>query len=188
MFSDAVALTLQHKLADCQVIGFSKASELAHYFAQNNRADLLIVDVNLAGHCGLDLVRQYCDSPLVEAIIVCSGETNYMLPEQCQSLGADGFWGKSGSVEDFLLMVQQVLASGRKGYLQPRDGEQLNISKRQLAVLQLLVEGLSYKEIGETLFISANTVKTHVRLLYQQLDVKNRTDCITKAKALGFLH
>lgn len=58
----------------------------------------------------------------------------------------------------------------------------LGISDRELEVLQLISEGLSNLEIGERLFISESTIKTHVSSLFVKLDVKRRTQAVTRAK------
>ncbi len=58
----------------------------------------------------------------------------------------------------------------------------LGISDRELEVLQLISEGLSNQEIGERLFISESTIKTHVSSLFVKLDVKRRTQAVTRAK------
>ncbi len=58
----------------------------------------------------------------------------------------------------------------------------LGISDRELEVLQLISEGLSNFEIGERLFISESTIKTHVSSLFVKLDVKRRTQAVTRAK------
>jgi len=60
----------------------------------------------------------------------------------------------------------------------------LGISDRELEVLQLLINGLSNKEIAATLFVSPNTIKTHVARLYEKLGVSRRTQAAKKAKAL----
>ncbi|RMF16013.1 MAG: hypothetical protein D6758_08710 [Gammaproteobacteria bacterium] len=61
------------------------------------------------------------------------------------------------------------------------------LSSRELAVLQLIAEGCSNKEIGERLFISLHTVKTHARRINTKLHVKNRTQAIARARELGLL-
>ncbi|OEK01856.1 hypothetical protein BFP97_10165 [Roseivirga sp. 4D4] len=58
----------------------------------------------------------------------------------------------------------------------------LGISERELEVLQLISEGLSNQEIGERLFISESTIKTHVSSLFVKLDVKRRTQAVIRAK------
>jgi two-component system nitrate/nitrite response regulator NarP len=55
-----------------------------------------------------------------------------------------------------------------------RDDPIDSLSERQLEVLTLVAEGCSYEEIGERLFISANTVKFHLRSIYMRLGVRNR--------------
>lgn len=65
--------------------------------------------------------------------------------------------------------------------------DELQISKRELEVLNLLATGKSNDEIAQTLFVSRNTIKTHIANLYQKLDVKRRTQAVEKAKHLGIL-
>lgn len=60
-------------------------------------------------------------------------------------------------------------------------------SSAELAVLRCLASGLSRREIGEQLYISMNTVKTHTRELYRKLDVTSRADAVARAEALGLL-
>ncbi len=62
-----------------------------------------------------------------------------------------------------------------------------NLSQRELDVLICLSEGMSNEEIAEKLFVSTNTVKTHLSNLYLKLDVKRRTQAIEKARATGIL-
>ena len=60
----------------------------------------------------------------------------------------------------------------------------LNLTTREYEVLQQLSKGLSNAEIGEQLFLSLSTVKTHVSNLFFKMEVKNRTQAIEKAKRL----
>lgn len=71
--------------------------------------------------------------------------------------------------------------------LNEKELEKLNISRRELDVLQLMSEGLSNQEIAEKLFVSLNTVKTHAANLFMKLDVKRRTQAVEKAKRLNIL-
>jgi two-component system, NarL family, response regulator LiaR len=63
----------------------------------------------------------------------------------------------------------------------------LNISKRELEVLSLLAQGFTNQQIADQLFISLNTVKTHISNIYIKLDVSNRTKAIAKAKEIRLL-
>lgn len=65
--------------------------------------------------------------------------------------------------------------------------DQLGISRRELDVLTQLARGCSNEEIANNLFVSTNTVKTHLSNLYVKLDVKRRTQAIDKARQLGLI-
>ena len=64
---------------------------------------------------------------------------------------------------------------------------QLNLSKREMEVLQLMADGLSNQEIAARLFLSLNTVKTHSSRLFEKLEVERRTQAVDKAKKLGII-
>ncbi len=61
------------------------------------------------------------------------------------------------------------------------------LSDRELAVLRLLPGSCSLREIGDALYVSLNTVKTHCRSLYRKLDVGNREAAVARARSLGLL-
>ncbi len=65
--------------------------------------------------------------------------------------------------------------------------EYLGITEREHEVLELLAEGHSNREIGERLFVSPNTVKTHLAHLYDKLEVSRRIQAIQKARALRII-
>lgn len=65
--------------------------------------------------------------------------------------------------------------------------EYLGVSDREYEVLSLLATGLSNREIAERLFVSPNTVKTHLVHLYEKLKVSRRTQALAKAKSLQLI-
>ncbi|CAM3724830.1 response regulator transcription factor [Mucilaginibacter galii] len=64
---------------------------------------------------------------------------------------------------------------------------QLNMSRRELDVLQLMANGLSNQEIADQLFVSLNTVKTHSARVFEKLEVKRRTQAVEKGKRMGLI-
>lgn len=78
----------------------------------------------------------------------------------------------------------------------PRNGDfvlntalvsQLELSKRELEILNLLARGCSNQEIAAQLFVSLSTVKTHNQNIFEKLDVKRRTQAVEKAKRLSLI-
>ncbi len=80
-------------------------------------------------------------------------------------------------------------------YLQPEKEfvlnqtalEELNLSPREMEVLELIAKGMSNAEIAEKLFVSLNTIKTHSSKLYEKLEVKRRTQAVEKARQLSLI-
>lgn len=63
----------------------------------------------------------------------------------------------------------------------------LNLSKRELEVLQLMADGLSNQEIASKLFVSLNTIKTHSAQIFEKMEVKRRTQAVDMAKRLSII-
>ena len=85
-------------------------------------------------------------------------------------------------------MADAVEADLAEASRRARHGELLEPpSEAELSVLRLLATDLSVREIGERLFLSPNTIRTHRRLLYRKLGVHTRTDAVARATALGLL-
>jgi LuxR family maltose regulon positive regulatory protein len=71
-------------------------------------------------------------------------------------------------------------SEGGSGLIEP-------LSDREVVVLRCLSEGLSSPQIAQRLFVSTNTVRTHLNNIYGKLEVHNRTQAILKARALGLI-
>lgn len=63
----------------------------------------------------------------------------------------------------------------------------LGLSKRELEILELTAKGLSNKEIADQLFLSLNTIKTHLSNMFLKLDVQRRTQALEKARRIGLI-
>ena len=75
-------------------------------------------------------------------------------------------------------IARKVVASFQKA---DQVGERLDLlSAREQAVLDCLAQGLAYKQIGDQLGISINTIRTHLRHIYEKLHVQSRTQAVAK--------
>lgn len=68
-----------------------------------------------------------------------------------------------------------------------KELENLNLTSRELEVLELMAKGMSNQEIANELFVSLNTVKTHSGKLFEKMEVKRRTQAVDKAKTLSII-
>jgi NarL family two-component system response regulator LiaR len=90
-------------------------------------------------------------------------------------------------VETVIIEKKVVLATGPDFILNEDEVRRLNLSKRELEVLQLMADGLSNQEIAERLFVSLNTIKTHSAQIFEKMEVKRRTQAVDMAKRLSII-
>jgi LuxR family maltose regulon positive regulatory protein len=91
-----------------------------------------------------------------------------------------------GMLRQLATRVERLLEPAHRGRA-PGAPFVEELSKRELAVLQLFPTGLSQREIGASLYVSVNTVKTHTKSIFRKLDVSSRRDAVERARALGLL-
>jgi NarL family two-component system response regulator LiaR len=87
-------------------------------------------------------------------------------------------------VETVIVEKQIFWADKADFILNKNEAKRLNLSKRELEVLQLMAEGLSNQEIALKLFLSLNTIKTHSAQIFEKMEVKRRTQAIDMGKKL----
>jgi NarL family two-component system response regulator LiaR len=85
------------------------------------------------------------------------------------------------------VIVEKPVFTNASFILNESELNKLRISNRELEVLQLMAEGLSNHEIGERLFVSLNTIKTHSSNLFIKMEVERRTQAVEKAKRLSLI-
>src|SRR5207245_4420111 len=86
------------------------------------------------------------------------------------------------------IVVKEVQASASQTFaLNQARLQELKITRRELEILELIADGLSNREIGERLFVSENTVKTHSSRLFDKLSAKRRTQAVQIGKELRLI-
>jgi DNA-binding CsgD family transcriptional regulator len=91
------------------------------------------------------------------------------------------------TVVETVYIEKEPAEPGPDSVIDEEQIQKLGISKRELEVLQLMATGLSNQEIADRLFVSSNTVKTHVAKIFEKLDAKRRTQAIEIAKQLRII-
>lgn len=90
-------------------------------------------------------------------------------------------------VETVIVEKKVILAPAADFILNRDELQRLNLSKRELEVLQLMAQGLSNQEIAAKLFVSLNTIKTHSAQIFEKMEVKRRTQAVDMAKRLSLI-
>lgn len=166
--------------------------------------DLVILDLNLPGMDGEGLLQGMAAQQLSVPTLTMSAETDGAKILRALQYGALGFVPKSFKPQQMLQAINDVaqgkvfLPASVRPLLDraqraeqrsqgPDQGANNGITPRQVAVLKLVAQGCSNKEIAARLNLTEYTVKSHVRGLFIALGCKNRTACVREAQARGIL-
>jgi DNA-binding NarL/FixJ family response regulator len=189
---------LQKMLAtreDLEVVGGAASGEEALELVGRLHPDLVLLDLRLPGMHGLevlDALRARGESPKV-LVLTVHDDTDIVV--RAVRGGAQGYVLKDASQEELLGAIERVAAGGTyfdsivvKALLQSsREPEEDRPSDRELEVLRLMASGFTNKEIAEQLFVSAETVKTHLSSAYRKLGVSDRAHAVAVALRRGLL-
>jgi DNA-binding NarL/FixJ family response regulator len=147
------------------------------------RPDVVVVDADLRDSPGgsPDLLAQLVAAGRHSRIAVIAGEVDGSLAREVTELGIHAVIMKSSPLADAAGVLKHV-ANGRTSFpaavlerLSERPDTR-GLSERQIEVLEELSKGRSNDEIARRLFISTNTVKFHLRTIYERLGVHNRVE------------
>jgi len=160
------------------------------------KPDLVLMDIQLPSMSGVECVAQLKElMPAMKAIMV----TVYEDPDRifrALRAGASGYLLKRSTPDEVLHAMREVMQGGgamsgeiaRKviGYFQEQTAakaEVNDLTQREREVLELVVHGLSNKEIAERLSVTAEGVRWHLKHIYQKFHVHSRTEAVLKFKS-----
>lgn len=159
----------------------------------NQNADILLMDISLPGISGIEGVKIIKQKyPDINIIMLTVFEDNNKIFNSLKA-GANGYLLKKTSIEKILESITDVYNGGaamspgiaRKvlNYFSNSKTliDEYNLSKREAEVLEKLINGLSYKIIADELFISLDTVRTHIKNIYLKLHVNSKSEAVAKA-------
>ena len=164
-----------------------------HLLQKNPRyaTDIVLLDIGLPGISGLDGIPMILEKlPDADIIMLTSyEEEDVILRALCS--GACSYLSKKASLEEIVEAIRIVVKGG--SYMSPSIAREIvthlmggRVSKatiltdRQKEILEQLIEGKSYGAIAQKLFISVETVRTHVKAMYKVLHVNNKAEAIAK--------
>ena len=162
---------------------------------ENTKPDVVVMDIEMPGMNGIDAVRliknKYPDIKILMETIFEDDEKIF----QSICNGAEGYILKNTPPEEILTSIREVYDGGApmtpaiatkvlrmfKHNLSDEKDDSFNLSIREKEVLKCLVEGMSYKMIGDKCFISIETVSGHIKNIYKKLQVHSKSEAVVKA-------
>jgi DNA-binding NarL/FixJ family response regulator len=162
---------------------------------RRDRPDLVILDLNLPGIGGLELLRRMLQEDKTVRILVLSMHTEALYAARAIDLGARGYLSKNASAEELLIAVRRV-ADGER-YIENEIAQELALNKvslthslrdlteRDLEIMRLLAEGMSLTEIADTLGVGYKTVANGCSQIKARLGVTRTNELVRLAMTLG---
>lgn len=141
--------------------------------AEQQRPDLLILDIALRGENGLDLARLLRQRQPGLRLLVLSMYDNPGYISEAQRAGACGYVLKDSPAEAIVEALRHVAAGGEVWPATALSPDGPHLTPREREVLGLLAEGLSSRQIGERLGMGARTVETHRLHLRRKLNLES---------------
>jgi len=166
-----------------EVVATAGSVEEAQAVLASASIDVVLLDIRLGSESGLRLLGRG-DGP---AIVVVTAYDYPQYVEAALRLGAAGFVLKTAPVAELLDAIRRAAAGGLAFSTRPRGRAAVALSAREQDVVRLVAEGRSNDEIGTALGIGAKTVESHLRRLFERLDLASRTELATRALREGWL-
>jgi two-component system, NarL family, response regulator LiaR len=182
-----------------EIVGQADDGYLGVQAALKLKPDLVVMDIGLPRLDGIAATQQIKAAlPETHVVMLTSHQTETEIIAALSS-GADAYCIKGATVERLLSAISAAVEGAT--YLDPQiarkvienlkvpssKGNNANLSQRELDVLRLMVDGLSNPEIAEKLYLSPNTIKTHVRGIMNKLSVDDRVQAAVVALRSGLV-
>ena len=191
-------ISLLNGTPEFQVVGEAGNGQEALDVVRRLSPDVILLDVNMPVMGGVETVtelRQSSDARILMLTISKNDEDLF----GAISAGADGYLLKNVTPDELFKAIRNVQAG--LSVLAPDVTRQVlravsldqvgaadrGLSSRELEVLKCLAQGKTTAQISNELFISDNTVKTHVRHILEKLEASNRAEAVSKAVQLGMI-
>jgi DNA-binding NarL/FixJ family response regulator len=171
------------------VVGRARNGEEALAKIEQRKPQVALIDVRMPRVGGIEVARRAAAVSPETAVILYTAYGDRALLTEALDAGARGFVLKEAPIGDLARAVTLVAEGGTyvdpvlAGYLaQSHAADKLpSLTQREREVLRLLADGNSNEEIGRRLFISPETVRTHVRKAMDKLDADTRTQAVATA-------
>ena len=178
-----------------EVVGEASSGEDALRMVADVRPDVVLLDLSLPGMQGLEVLRELQTFPRPPRVVVLTIHDEQDLVLGAARLAAHGYVLKQASRQELIEAIESAAAGGF--YFSPEIVDILRdppaplpavqLSAREIEVLRQVAAGADNREIAERLFVSSETVKTHLGNIYRKLGVAGRAHAVAAALRQGQL-
>lgn len=184
LFNDGVHFTVAGAFADCTL----SADQVALL-----KPALVLMDINMPGMSGIEGLKNIKQIRPETKIIMYTVLEDENIIFDCLCAGADGYLLKNTPPAKLITALEEAAEGGAPMSPQiaakvliffrnnPSKSNLYDLTRREIEILQQLVNGLSYKMIANTSYISIDTVKKHLKNIYAKLHVTCGTEAVAKA-------
>lgn len=184
---EAVVTVLESRGVD--VVGSAGDGDDALRVILEKRPLVALVDLRMPGLTGIQIAGRVASEAPETAVLLYTGYGDRALLLEALDVGARGFVLKEAPLEDILRAIEVVASGGTyidavlAGVLASAEvADRLpRLTQREREILRLLADGLRNEEVGRRLYISTETVRTHVRKAMEKLDADTRTQAVATA-------
>lgn len=189
------------KYSELEIVGQAEDGYSAVQMAIVLKPDLVVMDIGLPRLDGIAATKQIKEALPNARVVMLTSHTTHTEVVAALSSGADAYCVKGASLDRLLAAIDA--AKEGASYLDPQIARLVldnlkptapqinkniaNLSERELEVLKLIVQGKSNIEIAEDLYLSTNTIKTHVRGIMNKLAVDDRVQAAVIALRSGLV-
>ena len=173
------------------VVAEASDGETALELYRKHLPDVTLLDVMMPGMGGLEcLSRLKQETPTPKVLMLSSSGLEQDMQKAIE-LDADGYMTKNAQPSELVAAITEI-ANGTKAFCSEakhlqQSASVTDLTPRELEVLQLLRNGMSNRDVGESLGITPRTAKAHVAALMDKLDARDRAEAVARGFELGFL-
>lgn len=171
------------------IAGSAADATEGHALIRARRPDVAVIDLNLPGENGAQLTKRLLAEDPTLAVLLYTGVDDQQQIDEALECGARGFALKAGSPEDLIAAIRAVAEGGT--YMDPRLSSLMlsrtttdrihELSSREREILDLLAQGLTGAQAAKRLWLSPETVRTHVRKAMTKLEARTRVHAVALA-------